>query len=80
MDSFDTQSPHALTDEQIERLAAIVVEDLGPDMSRTQFDDVACLLLEDIAGCDVMTQQEQAEHVRNVWMVYRRLVRSNRSH
>jgi hypothetical protein len=80
MDSFDTQSLHALTDEQIERLAAVIVEDFGPDLSRTQFNDVALLLLEDIAGCEVMTQQQTDEHVRSAWITYRRLITSNRSH
>ncbi len=79
MGPFDIDSPHALDDEQIEWLAAILVEDYGPDLTRIRFNDVA-LLLEDIAGCEVMTQQQANEHVRNAWIVYRRLVASTRSH
>jgi hypothetical protein len=37
MDSTNNDLPHALTDEQIERLAAIGVEQFGPRLSRTQF-------------------------------------------
>jgi hypothetical protein len=59
MGSFDSKSPHALDDEQIERLAAIVVEDFGPNLHRTQFNDVILMLFEDIAGFELMTQHQQ---------------------
>lgn len=68
MDSTNNDSLHALTDEQIERLAAIVVEDFGPDLSRTQFNDVVRLLFEDVAGFEVMPPSQAAEHVRNLWI------------
>ena len=80
MDSTDNDSLHALTGEQIERLATILVEDFGPGLSRTQFDNVVLLMFEDVAGFEVMPPSQAAEHVRNLWITYRRLVRSNRSH
>src|SRR5881628_2602250 len=54
MGSFDSQSPHALGDEQIERLAAIVVEDFGAALGRIQFHDIVLMMFEDIAGFEAM--------------------------
>ncbi len=80
MDSTDNDSLHALTDEQIERLAAIVLEDFGPGLHRTQFNDVVLLMFEDVAGFEVMGREQKASHLRVLWITYRRLVTSNRSH
>ncbi|MEJ1966261.1 MAG: hypothetical protein WDO56_33805 [Gammaproteobacteria bacterium] len=77
MDSTDT---HNLTDDQIERLAAILVEDFGPGLHRTEFDNIVLLMFEDIAGLHVMPQQQVSECLRVLWITYRRLVTSNRSH
>lgn len=68
MDSTDNDSLRALTDEQIERLAAIVVEDFGLGLSRPQFNGVVLLMFEDVAGFDVMPQREQASHLRALWI------------
>jgi hypothetical protein len=76
----DNDSLHALTDEQVERLATIVLEDFGPRLYRTQCNDVVRALFEDVAGFEVMTRAQAAEHLRALWITYRRLVRSNRSH
>ena len=67
-------------DTQIERLAAIVVEDFGPDLSRTQFNDVVPMLFEGIAGFEHLTQQQQAFQLRATWVIYRKLVASANSH
>jgi hypothetical protein len=80
MASSDTQSPHALSDEQIERLAAVVVDEFGPGLTRTQFNDVVLALFEDIAGLEVLTKHQQHAHLRSMWVTYRRLVASTRSH
>jgi len=77
MDSTDT---HTLSDDQIERLAAILVEDFGPGLHRTEFNNIVLLMFEDVAGFDVMPQQQVAEYLRALWITYRRLVTSNRSH
>ena len=80
MDSTDNDSLRALTDEQIECLAAVVVEDFGPDLSRTQFNDVVLLLFEDVAGFEAVPQKRLAEHLRSLWIVYQRIGTLNRSH
>jgi len=38
------------------------------------------LPFEDVAGFDAMTQQQADEHLRSLWITYRRLITSNRSH
>jgi hypothetical protein len=58
----------------------VVVEDFGPSLRRAQFNDVVRLMFEDIAGFEVMTQQSVAEYLRVLWITYRRLATSNRSH
>jgi len=40
MDSSDTQSPHALTDEQVAILVAVALEEFGAGLTRTQFNEV----------------------------------------
>ena len=79
MGSFDSNSPHSLDDEQIERLVAIVVDDFGPALGRIQFNEIVLMPFEDIAGFELMTQQQHA-HVRSMWVAYRRLVALTRSH
>jgi hypothetical protein len=80
MEPTDNETLTSLTDEQIERLAAIVFEDFGPGLPRVQFIDVVRLMFEHIAGFELMSQQTAADHFRSLWIVYRRLVASNRSH
>ena len=80
MGSFDSQSPDTLDDEQIERLAAVVVEDFGLALGRIQFHEIVLMLFENIAGFELMTQHQQHAHVRSMWVAYRRLVAVTRSH
>jgi len=40
MDSSNTQSPHALTDEQVAILVAVALEEFGAGLTRTQFNEV----------------------------------------
>jgi hypothetical protein len=80
MGSFDSHSPDTLDDEQIERLAVIVVEDFGLALGRIQFHEIVLMMFENIAGFELMTQQQQHSHVRSMWVAYRRLVAVTRSH
>lgn len=50
MDPTDTQSSHALTDDQIERLAVAVLNQFGSELSRIEFNQAVLMLLEDVAG------------------------------
>ena len=52
MDSFDSQSPHTLNDDELNRLVAIVVEQFGADLRRRQFNDTVLAMFEDIAGLE----------------------------
>ena len=48
MDSSDTQSPHALTDEQMAIIVAIVLEEFGAELTRAQFNEVMLATFEHI--------------------------------
>jgi hypothetical protein len=60
MEPTDSQTLTSLTDEQIERLAAVVLDEFGPSLSRRQFDDVALALFEDVPGSELMTANQIA--------------------
>jgi hypothetical protein len=40
MDSYNTQSPQTLTDEQMAILVAVVLEEFGAGLTRAQFDEI----------------------------------------
>ena len=80
MDSFASASLHALTDEQIERLAAAVVDEFGPGLTRAQFDDVVLTLFENIAGFETISRERMARYLRTLWATYRPSNTSSRAH
>jgi len=54
MDYSDTQSHHSLDDDEMRRLVSIVVEEFGPALARSQFNDVTLALFEYIAGLETI--------------------------
>jgi hypothetical protein len=50
MDSSDTQSPYALTDEQMAIFVAVALEEFGAGLTRPQFDEVMRAIVEHIPG------------------------------
>ena len=50
MDSYDTQSPHTLTDEQMATLVMVVLQEFGARLIRRQFDEVMLAIFENIPG------------------------------
>ncbi len=80
MDSSENASLHALTDEQIERPAAVVVDEFGPTLARTQFNDVILTLFEDIAGFETVPRDRMARYLKALWAMYRRSSTSSRTH
>ena len=71
MASFDTQSLHALDDEQLWMLAVLVHGAYGPDLTRTQFNDVMLGLFEQIAGLDNLPPTIRRLHLTTPWLRYR---------
>jgi hypothetical protein len=71
MASFDTQTPHALDDEQISMLAVLVHGVYGPDLTCTQFNDVMLGLFEQIAGLEILSAKIRQQHLTTLWLRYR---------
>jgi hypothetical protein len=64
-----TQSMHTLDDEQIGTLASVAMEDFGPGLTRTEFNDVMLWLFESIAGFETL-----------LWSKYQQAIRDNPLH
>lgn len=73
MDSTNIRSLRTLTADQIEQLANAILDDHGPGLTQTQFNDVMLALLEDIAGFEVISQRRLGRILRTMWSVYRQL-------
>lgn len=80
MEPTDNESLIALTREQIEQLALVVLEECGAGLDGKQFNDMALLLLENLPGIELMTHKRLSSYVQAMWVVYRTTVTSGRTH
>jgi hypothetical protein len=80
MEPTDTHPLTSLTDEQIERLAAALLDEFGSGLDRARFNDAALLLLENVPGFELMTQSQLCSYLRAMWVCYRTFITSNSSH
>ena len=71
MDSTAIRSFAALSDDELDRLVEVVIEDFGSDLPRDQFTDVALALFEDVAGFEVITTRKANRCVAALWRRYR---------
>jgi len=70
MDSFYTQALNALNDDEMSRLVSVVVEEFGPALARTQFNDTMLALFENIAGLETLTHKRQQHYLKLLWLKY----------
>ena len=80
MEPTDSKPSPSLTDEQIERLALILLDEFGPGLDRTRFNDMACLLFEDVPGFELMTPRQLIAYTQTMWVWYCNVIRSDRTH
>jgi len=80
MEFTDTQSPHALDDEQIGVLISSVMEDFGPGLTRTEFNDVMLWLFESIAGFETLPSKLTHWYLALLWSKYRQAIKVNPLH
>jgi len=71
MDSTDHRSFAALTDDELDRLVEVVIEQFGSALDRAQFTDVALTLFEDIAGLETITTKQASRYIVALWRRYR---------
>jgi len=70
MEPTDAHLSLALTDDQIERIAAGLIEQHGPSLSRTQFNDAALGVFENVPGLEAISEREVSRLLATVWRVY----------
>jgi hypothetical protein len=71
MDSTANRSVAALTDDELDRLVEIVIEDFGFNLPHDQFTDVAMTLFDDMPGLEVITTKKASRYVAALWQRYR---------
>jgi hypothetical protein len=71
MDSTDHRSFVALSDDELDRLVEVVIEQFGATLDRRQFAEVAMTLFEDIAGLEAITAKRTNRYVAALWRRYR---------
>jgi hypothetical protein len=77
MDSSDTQSLHALNDDEIGRLVSIALEEFGPKLNRTQFNEVMLVLFENIAGLETLPRKRSQRYLQLLWLEYQQAILAN---
>ena len=67
MDSTANRSFAALTDDELDRLVEIVIEDFGSNLPRDQFTDVAMTLFDDMPGFEIITTKQASRYLAALW-------------
>ena len=71
MDSTDIRSLFGLTDDELDRLVEVIVEQCGSHLSRDQFSEAVLSLFEDVAGFEVITIKRANWYIAAMWRRYR---------
>jgi hypothetical protein len=74
MESFYTQS---LNDDEMRRLVSFVVEEFGPALARSQFNDVTLALFEHIAGLEAIPAKLARQYLDTLWSMYQQASKTN---
>ena len=61
-------------------LAVIVLDEFGPGLDRSRFNDVACLLFEDVPGFELMTPRQLMASTHTMWVWYCMVMKSDHTH
>ena len=77
MDSFDSQSFNALDDDEMSRLVSLVIEEFGPALARSQFNDVTLALFEHIAGLETIPMPTARQCLNGLWSKYQQAIKVN---
>ena len=80
MPSLNFCSLQTLSDEQLDTLVSIVLDEYGPTLARVRFNDVILSLFELIAGLDNLPQRRRQRYLTILWSKYRKAIRSTGVH
>lgn len=71
MDSTPNRSFAALTDDELDRLVEVIVEQFGSTLDRDQFADVALTLIDDMPGLETITMKQASRYIAALWRRYK---------
>ncbi len=74
MESTDTQS---LSDDEMGRLVSIALEEFGPRLNRSQFNEVMLALFEHIAGLESLPKKRSQRYLQLLWLKYQQAILAN---
>jgi hypothetical protein len=74
MDYSDSES---LNDDEMRRLVSVVVEEFGPALARSQFNDVTLALCEHIPGLDTIPTTIARRYLNILWSKYQQASKAN---
>jgi hypothetical protein len=74
MEFIDTQS---LSDDEMGRLVGIAMEEFGPALTRTQFNEVMLALFEHIAGLERLPRKRRQKYLTLLWLKYLQAILAN---
>jgi hypothetical protein len=59
------------------RLVSIALEEFGPELTRTQFNDVMLALFEHIAGLETISTKLARQYLDTLWSMYQQASKAN---
>lgn len=74
MEFIDIQS---LNDDEMSRLVVIALEEFGPDLNRTRFNEVMLALLDQIAGLELLSRKRSQQYLKLLWPKYQQAALAN---
>lgn len=80
MAPFNLRTIQTLSDEQLDTLVSIVLDEYGPTLARVRFNDGMLGLFELIAGLDNLPQRRRQRYLTILWSKYRKAIRSTGVH
>ncbi len=70
MDSTANRSFAALTEDELDRLVEVIVQQFGSTLDRDQFADVALTVFDDMPGLETITTKQASRYAAAPWRRY----------
>ena len=75
---MDTIDSHSLSDDEIDRLVSIALEEFGSGLNRHQLNEVMLALFEHIAGLENLPRKRSQKYLTLLWLKYQQAILANR--
>lgn len=77
---FNVHALQTISDDQLDTLISIALDEYGPTLARARFNDVILSLFEFIAGLDNLPLKRRQRYLTVLWSKYRKAIRSSGVH